>query len=310
MEQIMSQSKKASSRPRKLSNKLSNNNRYSARYLILEYNRTSDRFDPLEIQRLVSREQAQCTIVRQSLNDDTSHYLAFVDFAGKRFQTRNLSLFDIQGHHPRWVHVSSSPWHQLEDMKQRGDVVWNGISIARTRNAPPSASEAPQTSKKTSFHTLPEWELVGSSSNEKAFLDLCRSHMPRKSFDIAEKQLRMDPPVQTRGSGPTEISRNVEYWQDGYRAGFKECFAQLKKQQKANSSLSEDVASVDFAPISQLNFDFEAPDLSQLDDQVSTSTRGTQEPFPTSFGWMPENIPQVTWEWEDAELYDGSIDIS
>lgn len=202
--------------------------RYSARYLLLIYRATLAHFDPLEIQRLVAREQAKCTIVRRShgagddtdastaVSDSLSSYSAFVDFSGKRFQTRNLALFDVQGYHPKWIHVTSSPWQTLDKIIAQGDVVvWNGVV------RPTKHSESSSTSRKraaSAASNMP-WELVGSATDESDFRELVRKELgaetPEPFIDGVEEcrtALR---------AGETEMTRNVQYWQDGYRAGFK-----------------------------------------------------------------------------------------
>lgn len=186
----------------------STDRRYSARYLILIYRETRPHFDPLEIQRLVAREQGKCTIVRQA----DSNYLAFVDFAGKRFQTRNLGLFDIQGYRPKWIHVTSSPWRNLEKMMAQGHVLWNGIS-PRPQKQPSPRKRGPGKEPASSS----SWELVGSATSEASLQELLQKEMDSEQSRAPEIQLDCVPLV----GGETEMARNVQYWQDGYRAGYK-----------------------------------------------------------------------------------------
>jgi hypothetical protein len=200
---------------------------------MLLYSQTSVRFDPLEIQRLAFTQEAHCTIVRNSLRDgNTFNYFAFVDFAGKRFQTRNLRLFDIQGYHPKWVHLTSSPWRNLDQMLKSGEVVWNGVSRPQGSDSP---KEKLSSSKKISSSST-DWELLGSSSNEKSFLELCKSRMGQEVFESFTKIL--EQPMQS-GHGETDMSLNVRYWQDGYRAGREAAFSISKNQMKDAISISE-----------------------------------------------------------------------
>ncbi|KAK4451157.1 hypothetical protein QBC34DRAFT_401441 [Podospora aff. communis PSN243] len=201
--------------------------RYSARYLILVYSETSARFDPLEIRRLASRWRAQCTIVRQTRpNDSTHNHLAFVDFIGKRFQTRNRNFFDIQGYHPKWLHLTSSPWRHLEQMMERGEVIWNGVSRqsqeSRKRGTSVTAKEPSIAGHSLSIPLSEgDWEFLGAASSESAFLDLCEaSEMPKGTVDMVAQMFEQTSGYES-SRGETEISRNVRFWQDGFRAGYE-----------------------------------------------------------------------------------------
>ncbi|KAL2830857.1 hypothetical protein BDW59DRAFT_158293 [Aspergillus cavernicola] len=205
----------------------SSDRRYSARYLVLIYRETRAHFDPLEIQRLVAREQAKCTIVRRARGDDTavSSYSAFVDFSGKRFQTRNLALFDVQGYRPKWIHVTSSPWRTLDEMIAQGDVVvWNGIVRPSTKHTG-GRKPAPATSSKMDSSSSSPWELVGSATSEASFRELLRKELSAEAgSEPPEEQPSFDRVEDCSTivvAGETEMARNVQYWQDGYRAGYK-----------------------------------------------------------------------------------------
>ncbi|KAF2648153.1 hypothetical protein K491DRAFT_763250 [Lophiostoma macrostomum CBS 122681] len=267
--------------------KLSENNRYSARYLILVYAKTSGRFDPLEIQRLVSREQAQCTIVLQSLDSDAPNYLAFIDFSGKRFQTRNLKMFDIQGHHPRWVRISSSPWRTLDEIMQRGDVVWKGITRKRKIVEP---SEPPARKSLGSRSTSSEWEMVGSLSDETAFLSLCKSQMPQETFENVMKQI--ETPKQTR-KDRVDVPSTVEYWQAGYREGFRDALAHMNQKPRHESSSSQ-APEHDLVSIAQPQI--EVPTPYQSDETLSASDSQNSTPF--SLDSIMGDIAQIPWEWD------------
>jgi hypothetical protein len=219
MERIRSKKKESAKRP-------SQSTRYSARYLILVYSKTSHRFDALEIQRLVSREEGQCTIVRQLQLDDTSNHLAFVDFAGKRFQTRNLGLFDIQGHHPKWSQVRSSPWDTLDSMIASGEVVWNGLS----RNAF-KISIAHNEPSRSVGKTSTQWNHLGSSNNEEDITALCKKYMATEESGSDTTELeQMNDSVDWFA-----VSRMIGDWRDGYRAGYSDGLARNKDEQRGSS---------------------------------------------------------------------------
>lgn len=208
--------------------------RYSARYLILIYREARANFDPLEIQRLVAREQAKCTIVRHSQDDNFSRYFAFVDFAGKRFQTRNLGLFDVQGYHPKWVHVTSSPWRTLDEMVAQGDVVWNGI-VRPSKNS--STGRKKHTASKMLSSSNP-WELIGSANSEASFQELLRKEMKAEESE-PQNSLFDDLDIEANSTtGETEMARNVQYWQDGYRAGYKAAISKSNIHQITSNAIS------------------------------------------------------------------------
>ena len=227
MEQLRTRVNKSPRRPRQSLN----NNRYSARYLILVYSKTPERFDPLEIQRLVSQEKGQCTIVRRLQADDTLSYLAFIDFAGKRFQTRNLGLFDIQGNHPKWLHVRSSPWKTLDNMAASGEVVWSGISRDRK-----TAAQDERTWPASKGVSPMQWEYLGSSSNEGDILELCKkyttSHNPNAS--AVTDLLHPSCSDHHEKTDKIDMSRLIEFWKEGYRSGYGDGLSYSKGRQNTN----------------------------------------------------------------------------
>lgn len=210
MERVRANANRSSRRSRK---PLSNN-RYSARYLVLVYSQTSERFDPLEIERLVSQEEGQCAIIRRSQNDGSSSYLSFVHFSGKRFQTRNLGLFDIQGHHPRWVHVRSAPWRTFDTMAASGEVVWNGLSRDKETQGQNRESWSPSSSSISAT-----WEYLGSSTNETDILDLCQKYIGAQDSkaSISTEVLQPTDLLETN-----DASHKTDSWRDGYRAGYRD----------------------------------------------------------------------------------------
>lgn len=201
-------------RPSRRQRKPLSNSRYSARYLVLVYSQTSERFDPLEIQRLVSQEEGQCAIIRRSQNNGNSSYLAFVHFAGKRFQTRNLGLFDIQGHHPRWVHVRSAPWRTFDTMTANGEVVWNGLSRDQEISVQNKESWSPSSSVSSAT-----WEHLGSSTNEADILDLCHKYMGLGDSKASVRSNVLEP-IDLHENIDTSLTKDL--WTDGYRAGYRD----------------------------------------------------------------------------------------
>lgn len=185
--------------------------RYSARYLLLVYENTPPHFDPLEIRRLARLEQARCTIIREQLVDDLCNYLAFIDFAGKRFQTRNERLFDIQGYHPKWCPLSSAPATYYDQCLKRGHVVLSEAPRPRDRSAKKPVTKSA------------DWEELTVSSNRDDFFDTCKEQAPSQlapQLDRIRARLeqRAQPPVTGINS---DVSRLTSSWTDGFKAGFE-----------------------------------------------------------------------------------------
>ncbi|KAJ5151377.1 uncharacterized protein N7482_010629 [Penicillium canariense] len=265
--------------------------RYSARYLILIYRGTRAHFDPLEIQRLVAREQANCTIVRHSEDDNVSSYFAFVDFAGKRFQTRNLGLFDTQQYHPKWIHVTSSPWRKLDEMIAQGDVLWNGI--VRPNRYPSADHKKPAASKISSPRP---WEMVGSATSEASFQELLRKEMTIAQSDSPEPLFDDFDIGATSEDGETEMARNVKYWQDGYRAGYKAAMFKLNVLQATPNAISR------HSDVSQCAHFFSPNDGTDVDGGGSTSC--TQSHISTATGsQIQSELSKLDWNFELDDIW-------
>ncbi|KAL2869907.1 uncharacterized protein BJX67DRAFT_378951 [Aspergillus lucknowensis] len=279
--------------------------RYSARYLILVYRDTGPHFDPLEIQRLVAREQGKCTIVRQA----GCTYFAFVDFAGKRFQTRNLGLFDVQGYHPKWIHVSSSPWRTLDEMMAmaQGHVLWNGIARPQMKKASPAGRKRTRTSASraqgqsqaqapaSASASSSAWDLVGSATDESSLQELLQREMELDSEHLQSKP--QNNGCVPLASGETEMARNVQYWQDGYRAGYKAAMSM------SNTSLSTIDPPPSGAEVSQL---FVPTDCADSDSTESTGC-GLSYAFPSEDSNILGEVSQLDWNLELEDVWNPQL---
>jgi hypothetical protein len=112
-------------------------------------------------------------------------------------------------------------------MMERGEVIWNGVSRQNQEPRKRGSSVVPKESSVSadSSLTIPfsegEWEFLGAASSESSFLDLCEaSEMPKETADTVAQMLEQTSAYE-HSRGETEISRNVRFWQDGFRAGYE-----------------------------------------------------------------------------------------
>jgi hypothetical protein len=121
-------------------------------------------------------------------------------------------------------------------MMERGEVVWDGVlprgqqmhESRRKRVSLVMAKESHSVSTDSSLSTMTfseggEWEFLGAADTESSLLDLCEaSEMPNETLNTVERMLELEPtPYEHCGREETEISQNVRFWQDGFRAGYE-----------------------------------------------------------------------------------------
>ena len=184
--------------------------RFSARYLLLVYEKTLPHFDPLEIRRLAAQEKASCTIVREQSANGLCNYLAFIDFSGKRFQTRNERLFDIQGYHPRWCPISSSPATYYDQCLRRGHVVYREAPRPRERCSKKQTAESPG------------WQELAVSKNREDFFETCKEQSPTElapQLDNIHAYLEKSCATPFTATS-SDVSQLTMSWTEGFKVGF------------------------------------------------------------------------------------------
>ena len=178
--------------------------RYSARYLLLIYEDVPLHFDPFEVRRLVTQKQARCTVVVERSSDSLCNVLAFVDFYGKRFQTRNLRLFDVQGSQARWCSITTAYPQVYDDLMARGRVIINDAPRPEERIRLKKASD----SRNWENHApIGDREDVFASSSWLE-PDFCEYQQEHKFI------------CPSAGVMP-QCSQYTEVWKDAFRAGFE-----------------------------------------------------------------------------------------
>ena len=184
--------------------------RYSARYLLLRYVRTPAKFDPDEIRRLVALQKAISTIVcEQNVFSNSATYLVFIDFSGKRFQTRNDKLFDVQGNHPQWHPVTRSPTQVYNWCKNRGTVIFDDALQKGASHVDATAS------------MFDDWKVHVSSSDQTDFFERCEDILPAPLQNpLRELEAELyQPTAKTIRARST--SKQSDIWSEGFKAGFE-----------------------------------------------------------------------------------------
>lgn len=104
-------------------------------------------------------------------------------------------------------------------MMAQGHVLWNGV-IPRPQKQPSPARKRGPGKEPASSNP---WELVGSATNEESLQELLQKDVELEQSKPSERQLDCVP----LAGGETEMARNVQYWQDGYRAGYKAAMSHI-----------------------------------------------------------------------------------
>lgn len=99
--------------------------RFNARYVLLTYPQSGD-LDGFAVSDHLSELGAECIVARENHTDSGVHLHAFVDF-GKRFQSRNVRIFDVLGRHPNVSVSKGSPEKGYDYAIKDGDVVAGGL---------------------------------------------------------------------------------------------------------------------------------------------------------------------------------------
>lgn len=99
--------------------------RFCAKYGLLTYPQCGD-LDPWKIVALLGDLGAECIVGRESHVDGGVHLHAFFLFE-RKFESRNVRIFDVDGHHPNVVRGYSAPEKGWAYATKDGDVVAGGL---------------------------------------------------------------------------------------------------------------------------------------------------------------------------------------
>ncbi|UOF80781.1 rep protein [Genomoviridae sp.] len=112
--------------------------RLAARYVLLTYPQCGT-LDPFKIVDLLGGLGAECIIGREDHSDGGIHLHAFVDF-GRKFQSRNQRIFDVDGRHPNILRGTKTPGKMWDYATKDGDIVAGGLERPSGEGISPSGS--------------------------------------------------------------------------------------------------------------------------------------------------------------------------
>lgn len=136
--------------------------RLQSRYVLLTYSQCGD-LDPQLVCDHLATIPAECLIGRENHADGGIHLHAFVDF-GRRFDTRDARLFDVDGRHPNIQPCGRTPQAMLDYAIKDGDVVAGGLSPVIEHNVPTADTV---------------WHRIANAETVERFWELVRELAPR-----------------------------------------------------------------------------------------------------------------------------------
>lgn len=136
--------------------------RFRSRYALFTYSQCGE-LDPFQVVCLFSSLGAECIIGRENHADEGVHLHAFVDF-GKRFNTSNERLFDVDGRHPNIAPSRGTPEKGYDYAIKDGDVVGGGLE----RPVRSGVSES-----------VDVWRQIADAEDRDSFWELVRELAPR-----------------------------------------------------------------------------------------------------------------------------------
>lgn len=98
----------------------------NARYVLLTYPQCAG-LDEWSVSDHLSSLGAECIIGREDHADGGTHLHAFVDFS-KKFRSRRVDIFDVDGHHPNIVTSRGSPERGYDYAIKDGNIVAGGLT--------------------------------------------------------------------------------------------------------------------------------------------------------------------------------------
>lgn len=98
---------------------------FNARYFLVTYAQCGQ-LDPWAVNNHFASLGAECIIGREVHADEGTHLHAFVDF-GRKFRSRRVSVFDVDGCHPNISPSKGSPEGGWDYATKDGEVVAGGL---------------------------------------------------------------------------------------------------------------------------------------------------------------------------------------
>jgi hypothetical protein len=136
--------------------------RFQSQYALLTYPQCGD-LDPFAVVNHFAELGAECIIGRENHADGGIHLHVFVNF-GRRYRTRNIRAFDVEGRHPNISPSRGTPENGFDYAIKDGDVVAGGLER-------PDGGRVDATSG--------VWDEIVNAKDEPEFWALCESLAPR-----------------------------------------------------------------------------------------------------------------------------------
>lgn len=137
--------------------------RFAARYGLLTYPQCGD-LDPWAIVEMLGDLGAECIIGRESHVDGGLHLHAFFMFE-RKFESRNVRVFDVDGQHPNIVRGYSTPEKGFAYAIKDGEVVAGGLDCSQFGSTVSSARNV--------------WAEIILSGTREEFFEACARLAPR-----------------------------------------------------------------------------------------------------------------------------------
>ena len=137
--------------------------RFAAQHGLLTYPQCQG-LDPWRIVEMLTVLGAECIIGRENHADGGLHYHAFFMFE-RKFESRNVRIFDVDGFHPNVVRGYSKPEKGCAYAIKEGDVVAGGLDCSQF------GKDVPRTSG--------PWAEICLSSTREEFFEACERLAPR-----------------------------------------------------------------------------------------------------------------------------------
>lgn len=191
--------------------------RTGCRFLLLTYAQVKEDFDFNHIVYKAREHHAKYHISREAHKDGGTHYHALFEFT-KRFQTRNVNLFDITGHHPNWTTIRYTPHKAYEYVEKDGDVVASNLDK-------PSPDVLKEAAPRASV-----WETIASAKTPEEFHASCMALDPRSYINnysnilkyantAYHEEIDLSEATHPQFILADDVPEKLKAWVDGFKAG-------------------------------------------------------------------------------------------
>uniref|UniRef100_A0A8E7G204 Replication-associated protein n=1 Tax=Grus japonensis Genomoviridae sp. TaxID=2814961 RepID=A0A8E7G204_9VIRU len=137
--------------------------RFQARYGLFTYSQCGQ-LRPSAVLELFTSLSADCIIGREAHGDGGTHLHAFVDFR-RKYRTRDVRKFDVEGFHPNIISTIRSPSGSWDYATKDGDIC--GGSLRR-----PEPSQGSNAERQNAG-----WDQLRDASTREEFFELASTHL-------------------------------------------------------------------------------------------------------------------------------------